>query len=230
MTQEQDAAIARALALVGDGYIYGATGWVCTAARRQTQAKQYPNQAGNILGVGAKWDGKTCWDCAQLTKTVAKAAGIALPSGATSQWKSGIWTAKGAIAELPTGSPVFLYRQSGGAMQHTGFCLGDGTFVHAKGTAYGVLHQPLATYAWTHWASPWGGAEVGQTEPTPIGRAMVTAVRGSTVRVRREPGGDVLGVLKLGTVVDLYAEMAGYGLISYNGGKAYMQSAFLKKL
>ncbi|HNW87931.1 MAG TPA: hypothetical protein PLR69_12315 [Candidatus Limiplasma sp.] len=33
---------AEALGMVGWGYIYGATGWVCTAARVEQQAAQYP--------------------------------------------------------------------------------------------------------------------------------------------------------------------------------------------
>ena len=39
-------------------------------------------------------------------------------------------------------------------MQHTGIALGDGTCVHARGTAYGVVHQPVRDYPWTHSASP----------------------------------------------------------------------------
>ncbi len=53
---------------LGCGYVYGATGWICSKARREQQAQQYPDQAGNILGVCAKWDGVQCYDCAQLTR------------------------------------------------------------------------------------------------------------------------------------------------------------------
>lgn len=59
---------------------------------------------------------------------------------------------------------VFLYRRQNGSttvMAHTGVYMGDGTCVHARGTAYGVVHQDMAQQAWTHWASPWDGS----TEP-----------------------------------------------------------------
>lgn len=60
-------------------------------------------------------------------------------------------------------------------------------------------------------------------------KATVIAASGKTVRVRREPGGDVLGTLGVGAVVDVYAEVTGYCRIGYNGGTAYMQSAFLAR-
>ncbi len=232
MTDAMALAVERARALLGNGYIYGATGWVCSLARRQQQAQQYPDQAAMILGTGAKWDGKVCWDCATFTRTVAKAAGVTLPSGATSQYTKVAWVAKGIINTIPAGKPVFLYRQSGGVMQHTGFALGDGTFVHARGTAYGVVHQAMSTYAWTHWASPWVVTDTTSEEGNLLEvlyKATVIAASGKTVRVRREPGGDVLGTLGVGAVVDVYAEVTGYCQIGYNGGTAYMQSAFLAR-
>ena len=49
---------AKALSLVGQGYIYGAKGQTCSPVFRQQQAAQYPEQEDNILTTGAKWDGK----------------------------------------------------------------------------------------------------------------------------------------------------------------------------
>jgi len=66
----------KALSLVGQGYIYGAKGQICSREFREQQAQQYPEWEDNILNVGAKWDGRPVWDCAQLTRAVAKAAGI----------------------------------------------------------------------------------------------------------------------------------------------------------
>ena len=40
MPSKRDAMTARALALVGCGYIYGATGWICTRARMEQQMEQ----------------------------------------------------------------------------------------------------------------------------------------------------------------------------------------------
>ncbi len=158
----------RALSLVGQGYIYGAKGQLCNPSFRRGQAAQYPDQADRIMGEGVKWDGKPVWDCAQLTRTAAAYGGVTLPSGATSQWQRGPWKRKGTIDTLPTGEVVFLYRESGGKMQHTGVALGDGTEVDARGTSAGVVRKGVSEYRWTHWASPWdlpSGAAGGGNSP-----------------------------------------------------------------
>ena len=118
----------KALSLIGQGYIYGAKGQICSEAFRQGQAAQYPEQAEMILGTGAKWDGMPVWDCAQLTREAAKAGGVTLVSGATSQWKKTEWDAQGNIDTLPEGETLFLYRRQNGSstkMQHTGVAIGD---------------------------------------------------------------------------------------------------------
>lgn len=189
MTGSRSAAFARSK--IGQGYIYGAKGQTCTAAFRRQQAAQYQDQAQNILVTGAKWDGRPVWDCAQLTRYAAKAAGVELPSGATSQWRKGQWKRKGTIDTLPEGEVVYLYRQKGSIMQHTGLALGDGTCVHARGTAYGVVHQPVSAYPWTHWASPWEAVS-GQPEPVegPVKSpfaATVYAENGKPVKLRNQP-------------------------------------------
>lgn len=187
MTGERAAAFARSK--IGQGYIYGAKGQTCSEAFRRQQAQQYPDQAQNILVTGAKWDGRPVWDCAQLTRYAAKAAGVELPSGATSQWRKAPWKRKGTIDSLPEGEVVYLYRKKGSIMQHTGLELGDGTCVHARGTAYGVVHQPVRDYPWTHWASPWEAESAPQpVEPVdPMTEAMVYAENGLPVKLRNKP-------------------------------------------
>lgn len=189
MTGSRSAAFARSK--IGQGYIYGAKGQTCTAAFRRQQAAQYPDQAQNILVTGAKWDGRPVWDCAQLTRYAAKAAGVELPSGATSQWRKVKWKRKGTIDTVPENEVVYLYRQKGSIMQHTGLALGDGTCVHAMGTAYGVVRQPVSAYPWTHWASPWEAVS-GQPEPVegPVKSpfaATVYAENGKPVKLRNKP-------------------------------------------
>lgn len=187
MPGSQSAAFARSK--IGQGYIYGAKGQTCSAAFRRQQAEQYPEQAQNILVTGAKWDGRPVWDCAQLTRYAAKAAGVELPSGATSQWRKAPWKRKGTIDTLPEGEVVYLYRQKGSIMQHTGLALGDGTCVHARGTAYGVVHQPVRDYPWTHWASPWEAESAPlPVEPSdPMTEAVVYAENGLPVKLRNKP-------------------------------------------
>ena len=220
MTSDKEAA-AFALSKVGQGYIYGAKGQVCTEKFRRQQANQYPDQAKYILNVGRKWDGVPVWDCAQLTRYAARAAGVTLPSGATSQWRKGPWKRKGEIGTLPEGEVLFLYRQKGSVMQHTGIALGDGTCAHARGTAYGVVLQPLAGYAWTHWASPW--------EEKSFSWAIVTAERGGTVNMRSRPGGKVMVRLPLGTRVQVLAQATKWCAVRYQDKEGYMQSAFLRE-
>lgn len=212
-------AVEKALSLVGEGYIYGAKGQICSPAFRQQQAQQYPEQSDNILVTGAKWDGMPVWDCAQLTRAAAKASGIELVSGATSQWKKTAWAQKGTIDTLPVNEPVFVFREKNGAMQHTGLALGDGTCVHARGTAYGVVRQNMDEYPWTHWASPC---------VQEIRLATVTALSGSTVNARQTPAGKVVRRIPIGTQVEVLGTSEGWSQIRFEGETAYMQSAFLR--
>lgn len=239
MTKSQKLAVDQAIALLGDGYIYGATGWTCSLSRRLQQAEQYPEYRSQIMGVGAKWDGKRCWDCAQLTKACAKAAGFQLPSGATNQWTQTAWKVSGTIDTLPADTPVFLYRRSTSTrtvtMAHTGLALGDGTFIHARGHAYGVVRQGIAEYAWTHWAAPWetqNDAEEGDNEAvalTVLYQAIVTAASGETVNMRNEPNGAILKRVSIGTVVDVLSENAGWSKIAVNGKTGWMHGAYLTR-
>ena len=153
MPSKREAMTARALALVGCGYIYGATGWICTRARMEQQMRQYPTYAGQIQRYGKKWLGKPCYDCAQLTRDVARRAGVSLPSGATSQWRAaGIWKEKDVIDTLPNEAGLFLYTMRDGRMTHTGVSIGHGEEVDARGHAYGVVRRPIRGTTFTHWA------------------------------------------------------------------------------
>lgn len=127
MPSKREAMTARAISLVGCGYIYGATGWICTPSRLAQQEKQYPSFAKQMKRYGKKWMGKPCYDCAQLTRDVARQAGISLPSGATSQWRAaGIWKEKDVIDTLPDEAGIFLFTMRDGRMTHTGVSIGNG--------------------------------------------------------------------------------------------------------
>lgn len=160
-----------AMSKVGSPYVMGGTGKRCTPAYRKARATQYPGSAAAIEKQcqvmsgkkstcdGCKYDGMDCYDCAQLVRYGCKASGIdgLNISGANSQWVRGDWEAKGAIADMPEGAVCILYRQDiDGRMGHTGICLGDGSIVHAKGHAYGVVHDLVSAGRWTHYAIPKG--------------------------------------------------------------------------
>lgn len=223
-----------ALSKIGQGYIYGAKGQTCSPKFRKQQAEQYPEQAQNILVTGAKWDGMPVWDCAQLTRYAAKAEGLTLPSGATSQWEKGAWAEKGQIATIPAGKTVFVYRKSGDKMQHTGIAIGDGTCVHARGTAYGVVRQRMAECPWTHWGllkSQQKGEDAMETN------AMITSGDGNPVKLRADPSTKNAYVEKLpvGTAVSViekiktndgkeWAKIAVFGRVGYVMGE-YLNGA-----
>lgn len=153
-----------ALDNVGGPYIFGGTAKECTPSYRRARINQYPEYEAKITKNcpvlsgkqstcdGCKYQGKKAHDCAQLTRYAAQAAGLTLPSGATSQWNKGDWALKGEIGTLPRGVVSFVYKESGGKMQHTGIYLGDGTVADSRGHDYGVLHKSVDSYKWTHWA------------------------------------------------------------------------------
>lgn len=191
MPSKREAMTARAISLVGCGYIYGATGWICTPSRLAQQEKQYPSFAKQMKRYGKKWMGKPCYDCAQLTRDVARQAGISLPSGATSQWRAaGIWKEKDVIDTLPDEAGIFLFTMRDGRMTHTGVSIGNGEEVDARGHAYGVVRRKISETSYTHWArlaidynAPIE-AENPASEPTKP--TLRTGSRGEDVRILQE--------------------------------------------
>lgn len=154
------------IARIGNPYIMGCTGAICTPAQRRARAAQYPGSASNIKKycpvlsgkqatcTGCKYNGKQAYDCAQLTRRAAESVGLALPSGATNQWKSNNWTRKGLIKEMPLNAVCMVYRLKSGTsstMAHTGIYMADGTYIHASSHAAGVNREYMPG-SWTHYA------------------------------------------------------------------------------
>jgi len=160
-----------ALSQVGSPYVMGGTGQRCTPAYRRARAEQYPASAAAIRRNcpvmsgkqsscgGCKYDGKPCYDCAQLVRRGCAAAGIegVNISGATSQWRKGDWLRKGGVEDAPSGKMCILFREDKpGTMGHLGIALGDGTIVHASGHDTGVVRTAISAGRWTHYAIPKG--------------------------------------------------------------------------
>lgn len=182
MPSKREAIVARALSLVGCGYIYGATGWICTERRLLQQARQYPMYAEQMEKYGPRWMGKPCFDCAQFTRTAAREAGVEMPSGATSQWRAlGLWKEKGLIDTLPDEGGLFLFTMRDGRMTHTGVSLGRGEEADARGHAYGVVRRPIGQTTFTHWArlNIDYDAPIEAENPSPDGEKHPTLRRGS---------------------------------------------------
>lgn len=208
---------------VGCGYVYGATGWVCTPQRRARQAAQYPAQKNAILNTCKKWDGKVCYDCAQLTRYAAKAGGVFLPSGAASQWARGSFSAKGSAARKPQNTACLVFRADAkGAIRHVGLCLKDGTVIHAKGSASGVVREAFEKGAWTHCALFCGTLEESDAHE-------VTAPRGKTVNLRAAPSlnARVLRRVPLGTQVETLGTENGWTRVQTLGVAGYIMERFL---
>lgn len=189
-------AIVWAKTRVGCGYVYGATGWVCTPERRAQQAVQYPEYAKTILTTAAKWDGKICYDCAQFVKAALRQADITLPSGATSQWKADKWREKHKVSEkaIPDDFCV-LFRADGDIMQHVGLYVGGRKTIDARSTAVGVVERDVDGYGWTHWAVP-------KTEERKESMSKkIVATESGSLNLRSEPDGKVIDKIPKGTVL-----------------------------
>lgn len=166
-----------AIERIGCPYVMGGTGKVCSPSYREARAKQYPKYAAQIqhncprLSGSAsscsacKWadpetgKGKLCYDCAQLALACMAAAGIPLVSGANSQWLKTRFNESGEISGLPRDKVCLVFRkEADGKMHHVGVYMGDGTVVHARGHAYGVVQERLEDVVkpFTHYGIPSG--------------------------------------------------------------------------
>lgn len=209
---------------IGCGYIYGATGWISSPQRRAKQADQYPSRAATILNTCKKWDGKACYDCAQLTRFCAEAGGVALPSGATSQWRKGPFSDRGDIAALPSKMVCLIFRADAkGNMAHVGLYLGDGFVIHAKSSASGVVMEEFRADEWTHCAVFSGALEA-------LSGFIVTAENGGTVNLREKPqmGAKILARVPLGTRLTNLGDSDGWTRTRYLKYDGFMMSRFLK--
>lgn len=249
MTTRSDKIRDFALQQEGAPYIYGGTGRLCTPAYRKQQIKQYPDMEHQITTncpvlsgkqincSGCKYSGRKAFDCAQLTRRAAEAAGLTLPSGATSQFNKGDWEQEGHIQELPPNQVAFLYRQaSDGSVPHTGTALGDGTAMDARSHSRGVIRQPISSYPWTHYKllagqnDPYTGNPIKpEPKPAPADNKPIppTTSTPRTLRVTKgQPllrGEDVrqlqMHLLKLGYAV---GEKGADGVYGYDSQAAVM--------
>lgn len=187
-----------ALRQVGGPYVYGATAQKCTPAyrrARQAQYKQYAHLIAEMCPVlsgraascaGCRYNGKKAFDCAQLTRYAAKAAGLTLVSGSKSQWTKTAWARKGSIQTLPKDEVAFLYRVTAAGVPHTGIYTGDGYVIDARGHRQGVMRTKLSAYKWTHWAQLPGMA--GEITPgkEETGMILQNGSQGAEVKALQE--------------------------------------------
>lgn len=166
-----------AIERIGCPYVMGGTGKVCSPSYREARMSQYPAYASMIRNncprlkgststcINCRWcdpetgKGKPCYDCAQLALACMKAVDIPLVSGANSQWLKTQFSEKGVIADLPRDKVCLVFRKDDdGKMHHVAVYMGDGTVVHARGHAYGVVQERLDEISkpFTHYGIPVG--------------------------------------------------------------------------
>ena len=196
---------------LGCPYIWGATKRACTPDYRKSRMaaleKDYPQYAEKIKKncprlmekatscKGCKWAkdgvGRLAYDCAQLTRFALYTVGIALVSGANSQWQKTAYAIKGEIKDMPKNLLCLVYRQDDDKrMHHTGVYMGDGWVVHAKGHDYGVVREQLDKIdkPLTHFGIPAGlysDQELRDAGIDPSGN-VPTLRRGSTGKVVKD--------------------------------------------
>lgn len=245
MTAKQQIALdwAQARLQEGCGYIMGASGQICSEAFRKQQAKQYATYDGNpnygrdvIMGTGAKWDKRKVYDCQGFMKGVYKAIGLALLSGATTQYNNAkkTYAKVGPISEMPSGgiAGAQLWRQSksnASVMSHTSVCIGNGKCIEAQGTKAGVVESSnISTY--TYYGVPEGllddepvyvdsNDKITPSYPAIGNEYTVGVTAKGGVNMREIPGGGYM--LKIPEYVDVeiteYIEVGGkkFGRTTY---------------
>lgn len=202
---------------VGNGYVYGATGWICSEAQRKIQAKQYPEQEHNIMVVSAKWDGKRCFDCAQLTKFALQEVGISIPSGATSQYNyTNIYANRGIFKNMPLNTMCLVFREAKdkqGVMNHVGYNIGDGTVIEARGAGEGVIRSNIQSYPWTHYAVPRISVSIANVEPPYQAKIQTVTGNGISLWKDRSKTYKVVSIPE-GAIVTVLSYPDSYGFAS----------------
>ena len=140
---------------IGCGYIWTGSGQICTEALIEEKYKKYPEHVSKTLA--RKWLGKQVYDCSGLVKKAFEQVNIKLEHNSQSAWKHTNWASSGTISNYPKDKVVVLYRfsKTKNKMEHSGIYIGNGYFVHAKGSKYGVLMEKMP-FTWTHWGIPKG--------------------------------------------------------------------------
>ncbi len=144
---------------LGDGYVYGSVGQICTIALLQKKQRQYGSALGNgyyqlngdyTKGKCAIWLGKWVADCSGLIKGVRRdMTGVfrdVSAQGTYDQcWKTG------TIGSMPLvpGCCVFKWYSSKHRMGHVGMYIGDGFVIESANVKVGVIKTKLK--GWSHW-------------------------------------------------------------------------------
>ena len=167
-----------AMSKVGCPYIWGASGALCTPQYRKTMIQRYPNYAkgtksncqvlfNNATSCnGCPWydtdkhEAKPSYDCAGFCRSVYKANGITIASGATSIWNNTEYSKRGVITDnFPHNTVCLIFRGNDKVKEHIGIYLGNGYEVEAANSKTGVVHRIFDISKWQYWMIPKGQEE-----------------------------------------------------------------------
>jgi hypothetical protein len=143
---------------VGDGYVYGTIGEICTQAVLDRCRRMYGAIMGDTYYTvrAVKWRGKWVADCSGLLKAARKALdGVWADVSAQGTYDQCMYV-RGPIREMPPkpGTFVFMHGTSAAGvrrMVHVGLYIGDGQVIEARGVDYGIVITRLAERPWTHY-------------------------------------------------------------------------------
>jgi len=222
---------------IGCGYLWGATGQICTQALfdRKHQDVHITQK------IDKKLIGKQVFDSAGLVAKAFQQVGIKMPTKTFSAWKKANWESKGKISNYPKNKVCVLYREAKGIMQHTGIYIRNGEFIHAAGSKTGVIKEKMPG-KWTHWGIPKGlykGNESSQIQdndkPSPPEyfpfKAKIIATSGGTVNLRKDTNKNsgIVIRIKHGETVTVTGEKNGWYKVTYGAAIGYMMKEFLLK-
>ncbi len=174
---------------LGNPYVYGAWGSVCTPSMRKKYARLNPEHEENIrkncpvlkgsksVCKGCKWEGCLAFDCRGFTHWCLQQAGITISgAGATSQYNTaGNWAQRGQLADMPD-VVCCVFKQSGSTMMHTGMHIGGGRIIHCSA---GVQEGRTSDKGWTHFAIPAGLYSEDELAAAGITTSLPTLKKGS---------------------------------------------------
>lgn len=230
--------------LIGNPYIFGAYGQICTPKYREQVMQSKPSYAEKIekncpvlsgkqkTCSGCKYNNKQSFDCRGLTWYVCNQVGISISRvGATTQWKTDSWQEKGLIKDLPDGCAAILFREENDLMQHTGIRNADGLVIDSRGHASGVVANDASKYPWTHYAIPRGADDLIAQDPSEGDELMYKKVKlqsSKTLNMRNAPGTDsaVIGGVPNGEIVEVITS-GDWPYVRYAGKSGYVSGQYL---
>ena len=146
---------------LGDGYVYGTVGQICTIDLLKVKQRQYGGSMGDgyyqkngdyTKGKCARWLGDWVADCSGLIKAARKAiSGVWRDVSAQGTYEQ--CQKKGKIGTMPhvPGCTVYMWSSSRRRMGHVGVYIGNGEVIEARGVSYGVVKTSFKARAWGYW-------------------------------------------------------------------------------